>query len=66
MVREKRKLFEIYITNRNERNREEYMQKNQEVNTITRQKKSAVGDRDGIQLIKKFRENKKKYIYILE
>ena len=31
MVREKRRLFEIYIEDRNERNREEYRQKNQEV-----------------------------------
>ena len=29
MVREKRRLFEIYISDRNERNREEYRQKNQ-------------------------------------
>ena len=59
MVREKRRLFEIYITNRNERNREEYRQKNQEVKMITRQKKNEVDERDGIQLNRKFRENKK-------
>ena len=35
MVREKRRLFEIYITDRNERNREEYRQKNQEVKMMT-------------------------------
>ena len=40
MVREKRGLFEIYITDRNERNREEYRQQNQEVKIITRQKKN--------------------------
>ena len=50
MVREKRRLFEIYITDRNERNREEYRQKNQEVKRVTRQKKNEVDERDGIQL----------------
>ena len=59
MVREKRRLFEIYITDRNERNREEYRQKNQEVKRVTRQKKNEVDERDGIQLSRKFRENKK-------
>ena len=53
MVREKRRLFEIYITDRNERKREEYRQKNQEVKMITRQKKNKVDERDGIQLNKK-------------
>ena len=58
MVREKRRLFQIYITDRNERNREEYRQKNQEVKII-RQKMNEVDERDGIQLRKKIRENKK-------
>ena len=39
MTREKRRLFKIYITDRNERSREEYGQKNQEVKIITRQKR---------------------------
>ena len=59
MVRERRMLFEIYITYRNERNREEYRQKNQELKMMTRQKKNEVDERDGIQLSTKFRENKK-------
>ena len=50
MVREKRRLFEIYVTDRNERNREEYQQMNQEVKRVTRQKKNEVDERDGIQL----------------
>ena len=37
MVRERRRLIEVYITDRNERNRKEYGQKNQEVKMITRQ-----------------------------
>ena len=35
MVREKRRLFEIYVTDRNERNSKEYRQKNQEVKGVT-------------------------------
>ena len=62
MVREKRKLFEIYIADRNERNREEYRQKNQEVKRVTRQKKNEVNERDGIQLSRKFKENKKLFL----
>ena len=50
MVREKRRLFEIYVADRNEQNREEYRQKNLEVKRITRQKKNEVDERDGIQL----------------
>ena len=38
MVRKKRSLFEIYVTNRNDRKREKYRQKNQEVKRVTRQK----------------------------
>ena len=37
MVRVKRRLFEIYITDRNERNRDEYRRKRQEVKMMTRQ-----------------------------
>ena len=47
MVREKSSLFEIY------------RQKDQEVKMITGQKKNEVDERDGIQLSRKFRENKK-------
>ena len=47
MVREKSSLFEIY------------RQKDQEVKMITRQKENEVDERDGIQLSRKFRENKK-------
>ena len=50
MVREKRRLFKIYITDRNERNREEYRQKSQEVKKVIGQKKNEVDERDGIQL----------------
>ena len=59
MVRKKRRLFEIYIADRNERNRVEYRQKNQEMNIITRNKKNEVDERDGIQLSRKFWESKK-------
>ena len=59
MGREKRRLFEIYITDRNERNREEYRQKNKVVKRVTRHKKNEVDERDGIQLSRKFRDNKK-------
>ena len=59
MVRKKRRLFEIYVTDRNERKREEYKKKNQEVKRVTKQKKNEVDERDGIQLSRKFRENKK-------
>ena len=48
MVREKRRLFEIYIADRSERNREKYRQKNQEVKRVTRQKKNEVDERDFI------------------
>ena len=48
MVREKRRLFEIYVTYGNERNREGYKQKNQEVKRVTRQKKNEVDEGDGI------------------
>ena len=39
--------------------REQYRQKNQEVKRVTRHKKKEVDERDGIQLIRKFKENKK-------
>ena len=60
-MREQRRLFEIYITDRNERDGEEYRQKNQEVKTATRKKKNEVDERDGMQFRRKFRENKKLY-----
>ena len=47
------------MPDKNERNREEYRQKNQEVKRVTKQKKNEVDERDGIQLRRKFRENKK-------
>ena len=37
------------------------MQKNQEVNRENKQKKNEVDERDGIQLRRKFRENKKTF-----
>ena len=40
MVREKRRLFEIYVADRNKRNREEYRPKNQKVMRVTRQKQN--------------------------
>ena len=45
MAREKRRKFDIYATDRNERIREEYGQKNQEVKRVTRQKKNEVDER---------------------
>ena len=65
MVRERRRLLEIYVTDRNERNREEYRQKNQEVKRVTRQKKNELDERDGIQLSRKFWENKKNYFGVI-
>ena len=38
---------------------EEYKQKNQEVKRITKQHKNEIDERDGIQLSRKFGENKK-------
>ena len=58
-MREEKRVFEIYVTDRNERSRVEYRQKNQEVKRVTRPKKNEVDERDGIQLSRKFRENKK-------
>ena len=65
MVREKRRLFEMYITDRNERNREEHRQKTLEVKILTRQKTNGGDERDGIQLSEKFRENKRKYFGVM-
>ena len=41
-MREKRRLFEIYVTNRNGRNREKYKQMDQEVKRVTTNKKDEV------------------------
>ena len=57
-MREKRRLFKIYITDKNERSRKEYRDNNREVKIVTRQKKNEVDERDGIQLSKKFRKKK--------
>ena len=38
---------------------EDCRQKNQEVKRVTKQKKNEVDERNGIQLSRKFRENKK-------
>ena len=59
MVREKRRLFEIYLAERSENSREKYKEKNREVKVATNQKKNAVDERDGVQMSRKFRENKK-------
>ena len=59
LVREKRRLFELYVTDRSERSREEYREKKQEVKRVTRQKKNESDERDGMNLSRRFRENKK-------
>ena len=59
IVREKIMLFEIYVTDKNERNREEYRQNNPEVKR-NRIKKNEVDESYCIQLSTKFWENKNK------
>ena len=61
LVKEKRRLFEVLISNRSVTNREDYKRKNREVNGVVRQKKNAVDERDGERLSRYFRENKKLY-----
>ena len=61
LVKEKRRLFEVYISDRSARNREVYKRKNREVNGVIREKKNAVDERDGERMSRYFRENKKLY-----
>ena len=62
LVKEKRRLFEKYMVDRNERNREEYRQKNQEVKRVTKQKKNDIDERDGINLSRKFTDSQNDYL----
>ena len=59
LVKEKRRLFEVYLADRNDRNKEEYKRKNRQVNVAVREKKNAVDERDGVKMSRHFRENKK-------
>merc|ERR1712002_703474 len=59
LVKEKRRLFEVYLADRNDRNKEEYKRKNRQVNVAVGEKKNAVDERDGVKIRRHFRENKK-------
>ena len=59
LVKDKRKLFEVYTRNRREDDRQAYKRKNQEVKTRVRQKKDAADERFGVRLSTNFRECKK-------
>ena len=59
LVKEKRRLFEVYLADRNDRNKEEYKRKNRQVNVVVREKKNALDERDGVKMSRQFRENKK-------
>ena len=58
-MKEKRRLFEAFLANRNDRNEEAYKRKNRQVNVVVREKKNAVDERDGVKMRRHFRENKK-------
>ena len=58
-VKEKRRLFEAFSANRNDRNEEAYKRKNCQVNVVVREKKNALDERDGGKMNRHFRENKK-------
>ena len=45
LVKEKRRLFEVYLADRNDRNKKAYKRKNRQVNVAVREKKNAVYDR---------------------
>merc|ERR1711872_852032 len=59
LVKEKRKLFEQYTKSKKESDRQEYKRKKQEVKGVTRQKKNTIDERDGVQLSRYSKENKK-------
>ena len=59
LVKENRRLFEAFLTNRNDRNEEAYKRKNCQVNVVVREKKNALDERDGMKMCRHFRENKK-------
>ena len=59
LVKEKRKLFEEYTKSKKESDKQEYKRKKQEVKGVTRQKKNTIDERDGVQLSRYFKENKK-------
>ena len=61
LVKEKRRLYEVFLSDRNARNKEVYKGKNREVNGVVRMKKNAVDERDGERMSRYFRENKKLY-----
>ena len=61
LVKEKRKLFEVLVADRSERNREVYRRKNREVKVAVREKKNSIDQRDGERMSRNFRENKKLY-----
>ena len=58
-MKEKRRLFEAFLPNRNDRNEEAYERKNRQVNVVVREKKNALDEGDGVKLSRHFTENKK-------
>ena len=59
LVKEKRRLFEASLANRNDKNEEAYKRKNRQVNVVVREKKNALDERDGVKMSRHFRKNKK-------
>ena len=58
LVKEKRRLFEAFLANRNDRNEEAYKRKNHQVNVVVREKKNALDERDWVKMSRHFRKNK--------
>ena len=58
LVKGKRRLFEAFLANRNDRNEEAYKRKNRQVNVVVREKKNALDERDGVKMSRHFREHK--------
>ena len=61
LVKDKRRLFEVYNRSKGENDREEYRRKNQEVKRRVREKKNVVNERLGESLSVNFKENKKMF-----
>ena len=59
LVKEKRRLFEATLTDRNERNVTMYKRVKREVSRMVREKKAVLDEADGEKMSKHFRENKK-------
>ena len=46
LVKEKRRLFEAFLTNRNDRNEEAYKRKNRQVNVVVREEEECIGRKE--------------------